>query len=90
MRVLEGTLGVRAAQRHSHLNNHVSPDMVDHVHPSVPFSSFPSRLHFWENNDAVIRMIIKGRSLSCRHVFAPIMLNGLGFLKELIFVPQSN
>ena len=41
---------------------------VDFVPPNVPLSSGKAKLYLLEDNDAVIKMTIKGRSPNMRHV----------------------
>ena len=52
----------------SHSIDLVSSGVVDHVPSNIPASSFPARLHIIEDNDAVIRMIVKGRSPNLSHM----------------------
>ena len=41
---------------------------VDHVSSNAKFSRFGAMLYIFEDNEAVIKMIIKGRSPTMRHV----------------------
>ena len=41
---------------------------IDHVPSSVTLSGSNAMLYFFEDNEAVIKMIIKGRSPTMRHV----------------------
>ena len=41
---------------------------VDHVVTSASFSQFEVQLYIFEDNEAVIKMIIQGRSPTVRHV----------------------
>ena len=43
-------------------------ETIDYVPPSLPISNGRARLYALEDNDAVIKMIIKGRSPNLRHV----------------------
>ena len=47
--------------RHSlcHSTDQFAFDMLDHVPSNIPESSFPARLQIFEDNEAVIRMIIR-------------------------------
>ena len=49
---------------------HINLDLinVDHVSSNVKPSSSSARLYVFEENEAVIKMIIKGRSPTMRHV----------------------
>ena len=49
---------------------HGSSDLfhVDNVHSNVKFSQSIAMLYVFEDNEAVMKMIIKGRSPSMRHV----------------------
>ena len=49
---------------------HVNLDLnnVDHVSSNVRSSRFGDMLHVFEDNEAVFKMIIKGRSPTMRHV----------------------
>ena len=46
----------------------MSSDMVENAPSNIPESSFPARLYNFEDNEAVIRIIIKGRCRTVRHV----------------------
>ena len=52
----------------SHSSNRTSLDTVDNVSSNVPVISFPGRLFNIDDNEAVIRMIIKDSSPILRHV----------------------
>ena len=67
----------------SHSYEHMSPDMVDHVRSNNPESSFPGRLYIFEDNEAVIRMILKGRSPFLRHVPRTHRVDFNDFLKRI-------
>ena len=58
-----------SGKRHlfSHFIDHMSCDKVDHFPRNISEGSFPRRFLF-ENNEAVIRMIIKDRSPNLRQV----------------------
>ena len=43
-------------------------DNVDFIHSNVKFSHQEALLYVFEDNEAVIKMIIKGRRLTMRHV----------------------
>ena len=43
-------------------------EAIDYVPPSLPMSNGRAKLYAMEDNDAVIKMIIKGRSPNLRHV----------------------
>ena len=49
---------------------HINLDLndIDHVSSNVRSSNTGSMLYVWEDNEAVIKMIIKGRSPTMRHV----------------------
>ena len=57
----EGNLTDPSDKRHSfsHSIDRMSLDMIGHVSSNIPKSSFRAKLHFFEDNDAVIRMIFK-------------------------------
>ena len=50
------------------LVDHFSLDTVDPLPCNTPEISFPARLYTFEDHEAVIRMIIKGRSPNLSHV----------------------
>ena len=58
------TLSRPSGKRHSlsHSIDHMSVDEVDHVPSSIPGNSFPVMFYNFEDNEAVIRMIMEGRS----------------------------
>ena len=55
---------------HMKKTKHVNLDLnnVDHVSSKVRSSRFGARLYVFEDNEAVIKMIIKGWSPTMRHV----------------------
>ena len=61
---------------------------VDHV-PSFPkFSRVGAMLYIFEDNEEVIKMIIKGRCPTTRHVSRPTESLLFGCLTELIWTPR--
>ena len=60
----------RERQSHFQSDNHMSIDVVDHVPSNSPRQLTSSQvcLHIFEDKEAVIRMIIKGRSPCWSHV----------------------
>ena len=62
---------------------------IDSVPSNVQSSRQEALLFVFEDNEAVIKMIIKGRSPTMRHVSEPIELHLTGCLIELIWIPRS-
>ena len=58
----------RPSGKHFHRADNFSFDAMDHVTCNIPKSSFPARLHIFEDNVGVIRMTMNGRRPSSRHV----------------------
>ena len=71
-----------------HSVDQLSIDMVDQVPSTIPDSSFPALLFIAEDNEAVIRMIIQGRSPHLRHVCRTDRL-GLDWLFDRINLDNS-
>ena len=63
----KGNLTRPSGKRHSLSHSKDDISMVDHVSSSIPESSFRARRCIFEDSDAVIRKIIKGRSRNLRH-----------------------
>ena len=57
----------RVTPSHSHSDNRVF-ESIDHVPPNIPNSSHSTQLYLFEDNAAVIQMIIEERSPNLRHV----------------------
>ena len=64
-------------------------DNVDLVPSNVPSSHQEALLYVFEDNEAVIKMIIKGRSLTMRHVSRITELLLIDCSTELIWTPKS-
>ena len=62
---------------------------IDSVHSNVQSSHQEALLYVFEDNEAVIKMIIKGRSPIMRHVSRPTELLIIGCLIELIWIQKS-
>ena len=62
---------------------------VDSVPSNVHFSHQEALLFVFEDNEAVIKMIIKGRSPTMRHVSRTTELPLIGYLIESIWTPKS-
>ena len=56
---------------------------IDHVSPNVKSSGSSAMLYVFEDNEAVIKMIIKGRSPTMRHVSRTHRV-ALGWLFDMI------
>ena len=56
-----------SGERHPQFIEHMSCDKVDHLQCENPKSSWPARLFTFENNEAVFRVIIQGRSPNLTH-----------------------
>ena len=65
------TSSVKSSQRHSHFHSDekMSCDMIDHLPSNFPDSSCRAKSLFFQDNEAVMRMSIKGRSPSWKHAF---------------------
>ena len=75
-----------SGKRHvlSHSVDHMSLDMIG---SNITESTFPAEFFIPKDTEAVIRMIIKGRSPSSRHV-AVTVLTWIGYVKESIRAVQ--
>ena len=62
---------------------------IDSVPSNVQSSRQEALLYVFEDNEAVIKMIIKGRSPTMRHVSRLTELLLFGCLIELIWTPKS-
>ena len=62
---------------------------IDSVPSNVQSSRQEALLYVFEDNEAVIKMIIKGRSPTMRHVSRLTELHLIGCLIELIWTPKS-
>ena len=62
---------------------------IDSVPSNVQSSRQEALLYVFEDNEAVIKMIIKGRSPTMRHVPGLTELHLIGCLIELIWIPKS-
>ena len=63
---------------------------VDHVVTSAKPSHFEAMLYIFEGNEAVIKMIIKGRSPTTRHVSRPIESRSIGYSTESTWTQNPN
>ena len=64
-------------------------DNVDFISRKGQFSREEALLYVFEDNEAVIKMFIKGRSPTMRHMFPePTELHLIGYLIELIWTPK--
>ena len=61
---------------------------VDYVSSNAKSSQFCVMLDIFEDNEAVIKMVIKGRSPTKRHVSRTRRVALIGCLTELIWVPR--
>ena len=84
-------------QSRKHTNNQVKTPIryndlelcnVNYVSSDVKSSQFGAMLYFFEDNEAVIKMIIKGRSPTMRHVFRTHRV-GLDWLFDRIVLDQK-
>ena len=62
---------------------------IDLVPSNVQSASREALLYVFEDNEAVIKMIIKGRSPTMRHVSRTTELLLIGCSIELIWIPKS-
>ena len=62
-------------------------DNVDFIPSNVQSSHQEALLYVFEDNEAVIKMIIKGRSPTLRHVSTELLL--IGYLIKSIWTPKS-
>ena len=61
---------------------------IDSVHPNDHSSRQEALLYVFEDNEAVIKMILKGRSPIMRHVPGPTELHLIGCSIESIWTPK--
>ena len=69
-------------------HTNVIPTNTDRIPSNTTHSGSSAVLHVFENNEAVFKMIIKGRSPTMRHVSRPTELLWIGCLTGLIWTPK--
>ena len=85
----QGNLRVMFTKHHKSHNKIDAMKDIDAVPSDVQSARQEALLYVFEDNEAVIKMIIKGRSPTMRHVSEPTELLLIGCSLELIWTPRS-